>query len=485
MCIAAFVVILSIVAAGDPGARRLLTVVIIGMAAGGLILFRQLRKAASSLIASEARAHYAATHDHLTQLPNKALFVERLRCVAQNRGGGEPDTGYGIVCVGLDRFDEINEALGLEACHSVIGEVATRLRLARRDQDAIAKLGDDVFAVLWPGLTAAEAPAVVARLIEQLSAPYAASDGRAFVTCSIGVGLLAPEIDNPMETLRQAQIALSNAKRRGGAHVSLFEPSMDRALKDRKALEVELRRALADEALTVVYQPQVDAKGAIIGVEALMRWDSPTRGAVPPSLFVPLAEACGLADVLGRFALRRAFLDAKAWPGLKVAVNVSAAQVRSGGLIDTLKSLIAEIGADPRGFELEITEGMLLADEADIYQTLNDVRRMGFSLSLDDFGTGYSSLSYLRHFPVDKLKIDRSFVAHLGKRPESSAIIKAIVDMADALGLNVIAEGVETKDQVLRLTMAGCAQFQGFYFSRPMEAGAIDALLTARARRVA
>ena len=245
------------------------------MAAGGLILFRQLRKAAASLITSEARAHYAATHDHVTQLPNKALFVERLRRAAQDRDAGGPSPAFGVICVGLDRFDEINEALGLEACHEVIVEVATRLRLTRRDQDAIAKLGDDVFALLWPGLTAAEAPAIAARLVEQLSEPYAASDGQAFITCSVGVGLLAP--DSPMDALRQAQIALSNARKHGGADVSLFEPSMDRALKDRKALEVELRRALADEALTMVYQPQVDAKGAIIGVEALMRWDSPAR----------------------------------------------------------------------------------------------------------------------------------------------------------------------------------------------------------------
>jgi EAL domain-containing protein (putative c-di-GMP-specific phosphodiesterase class I) len=197
-------------------------------------------------------------------------------------------------------------------------------------------------------------------------------------------------------------------------------------------------------------------------------------------VFVPLSERCGLSEPLGRFAIRQAFADAKQWAGMKVAINVSAAQVRSGGLVATLQELLAETGSNPRNFELEITEGVLLADEAQTHETLNAVRRLGFSIALDDFGTGYSSLSYLRRFPVDKIKIDQSFVAHLGKRPESSAIIKAILDLAEALELKVIAEGVETKAQADRLVELGCTLYQGYLYSRPVAAGEIADLLSGR-----
>ena len=224
----------------------------------------------------------------------------------------------------------------------------------------------------------------------------------------------------------------------------------------------------------MVYQPQVNAKGVMCGVEALMRWTHESRGHVSPATFIPMAESCGMSDDLGRFALRQAFLDAQRWAGLKVAVNVSAAQVRSGRIIPTLKELLIETGANPRNFELEITEGVLLADEAQTHETLMTIRRLGFALALDDFGTGYSSLSYLRRFPIDKIKIDKSFVAHLGMRPESDAIVKAIVDLADALDLKVIAEGVETRAQVDRLAAAGCTQIQGYFYSRPVEAEEID-----------
>ena len=279
------------------------------------------------------------------------------------------------------------------------------------------------------------------------------------ITCSIGIGVLTPELEDPIEAFRQAQLALSDARKLGGARHSVFDPSMDQALRNRKSLEVELRRALGENALTMVYQPQVNAKGVLVGVEGLMRWNNEQHGIIPPSVFGAFVGELRAPkrSRLGRFSDSiRAFTDAKQWAGMKVAINVSAAQVRSGGLVATLQELLAESGSNPRNFELEITEGVLLADEAQTHETLNAVRRLGFSIALDDFGTGYSSLSYLRRFPVDKIKIDQSFVAHLGKRPESSAIIKAILDLAEALELKVIAEGVETKAQVDRLIELGC-----------------------------
>jgi len=260
---------------------------------------------------------------------------------------------------------------------------------------------------------------------------------------------------------------------------------MDFALKHRKLLEVDLRRALAEGELSMVYQPQVDTKGALIGVEALMRWQSPERGPVSPAAFVPLAESCGLSDAVGRFAMRQALVDSRKWPGLKVAVNVSAAQVRAGGLVGMLKEALADSGVSPKNIELEITEGLLLSDGEETFDVLNACRRLGFSLVLDDFGTGYSSLSYLRRFPIDKIKIDRSFVSHLGMRPESSAIVKAIVDLAQALELKVLAEGVETRAQVDRLIQIGCPHFQGYYYSPPVPADVVDEMLSGKARLAA
>jgi len=484
-CMVAFIGILCYVAAGDPRSRQLLTIVVTGLSAGGLILVRQLRKAANGLITSEARAQYAATHDPLTQLPNKTLLVDRLRLVAQRGAAGESGLPFGILCIGLDRHDEVNDVLGPDAADQVIVEIAARLGAVCKERDILARLADDVFALALFGATAATAEVVAGTIIGLLSAPYQASSGQAVITCSIGMRIPAREMADPVEQLRQAQIALSSARKRGGASFGVFDASMDQALKSRKALEVDLRRALAERALTMVYQPQVNSKGAMVGVEALMRWTTAERGVVPASTFVPLAESCGLSGALGRFALHQAFLDAKYWPGLKVAINVSGAQIRGGDLLPTLTALVAETGVNPQDFELEITEGVLLADEPDTYDTLHAVRKLGFSLSLDDFGTGYSSLSYLRRFPVDKIKIDRSFVLHLGKRPESTAIIQAIVDMAGALGLRVLAEGVETSDQVHRLIQTGCTHFQGYHFSEPVEARIIGDLLAGRSKLAA
>jgi diguanylate cyclase (GGDEF)-like protein len=480
-CMIAFVAILCFIAAAEPDTRDLLAFVIVGLGAGGLILFRQLRKAASSLMASEARAHYAATHDPLTQLPNKTLLIERLRTDHGGvEGPGELDRPS-VLCIGLDRFDEISEVLGPEASDDLIVEVAARLAASGQGDSALARVADDVFAVVWTGRDRAEIRADGEALLSRLGQPYQAAGGHVVVTCSIGLSAAAQAHANPAEPMRQAQMALSSARKRGGGRLGEFDASMDHALRSRNALEVELRHALAGGQMAMVYQPQVNAKGALVGVEALMRWTSDCRGAVPPSVFVPLAESCGLSESLDCFALRQAISDSRNWPGLKVAINISAAHIRSGGLVDAVKTVLAETGANPQDLELEITEGVLLADEAETYETLNAVRKLGLALSLDDFGTGYSSLSYLRRFPVDKIKIDRSFVSHLGKRPESSAIVQAIVDMADALGLKVIAEGVETADQVDRLTKAGCGHFQGFYYSKPVDAPMIAELIAGRA----
>jgi diguanylate cyclase (GGDEF)-like protein len=483
-CMIAFVAILCFVASQDPGAGSLLAVVIAGLTIGGLILFNQLRKAANSLLASEARAHYAATHDALTQLPNKTLLSDRLSALAKDAEADGASTALSLLCLGIDRFDEVSEVLGPDATDQLILEIAARLAALCKGDEVLARVGDDMFGVLLTGADASRARTVGETALQLLSQRYDSVGGRAVITCSVGV-CAAASASGPLEPLRQAQMALSSARRRGGGKLGAFDASMDHALRSRNALEVELRQALAENALSMVYQPQVNAKGAMVGVEALMRWTSASSGAIPASVFVPLAESCGLSDVLGLFALRQAIADSRAWPGVKVAVNVSAAQVRSGELVGALRGLLAETGANPQDLELEITEGVLLADEAETYETLHAVRRLGIALSLDDFGTGYSSLSYLRRFPVDKIKIDRSFIAHLGKRPESSAIVQAIVDMAEALGLRVLAEGVENAEQVQRLIRVGCDHFQGYYYSEPVAADTIAAIASGRAKLAA
>jgi diguanylate cyclase (GGDEF)-like protein len=478
----AFVVILWFVAARDPGARPLLGVVITGLGAAGLIVLRQQRKAARSLTASQARAEYAATHDPKTQLPNKALFLRRLEEAGQAIGAAaDHDTAYGLLCIGLDRFEALTELLGFAAADDLAAEFAARLIPLCQGGDTVARLGDDRFGLLWPSASRGAAEAMAGRVLKLLSTPCEAAAGLAHVTCSVGVAFLTRDLERPAEALRRAQMALSAARKLGGGEFTLFDPAIDRAVQRRNGLEVDLRLALARNEMTMVYQPQVDAKGAVHGLEALMRWTHAERGVISPEVFVPLAESCGLSDTLGRFALAQAFEDSRRWSDIRVAVNVSAQQVRSGKLVGALKDLLAGAGASARNIELEITEGVLLADEPQTHETLSALRRMGFSLALDDFGTGYSSLSYLRRFPIDKIKIDRSFVAHLGKRPESTAIIAAIVDLAEALELKVLAEGVETRDQVDRLLAIGCVNFQGFFYSPAVTAEAVGEMITGRA----
>jgi diguanylate cyclase (GGDEF)-like protein len=480
--IACFIVILFVVAGSFPGARAPLSLVIIGLGAGALILLRQLRKAANTRAMAEARANYAATHDALTRLPNKPLFLDRLAGVMA--GASEAGAGaISVFCIGIDRFEEVSEVLGAEATDQVAIELAARLSTAFGDRRTVARLADDTFGLIYQGAGAAEA--LGGKIVKLLSAPYEASGDVALITCSVGVNVLPPGPPPPSEAYRQAKLALTDARKLGGGHARVFQPSMDHALRRRKALEVDLRRALAEGEMMMVYQPQVSGKGAMVGVEALMRWPVKEGEGVSPSVFVPLAESCGLSEALGRFALRQAFLDARGWNGLKVAINISAAQVRSGALVPTLQELLAETGANPKNFELEITEGLLLADEPQTHRALSAIRKLGFSIALDDFGTGYSSLSYLRHFPIDKIKIDQSFVSHLGARPESSAIIKAILDLSEALELRVIAEGVETRAQADRLAALGCRLYQGYFYSKPVSALVIQEMLTERTKLAA
>jgi diguanylate cyclase (GGDEF)-like protein len=390
-----------------------------------------------------------------------------------------------VHCIDLDRFKEINDTFGHHAGDELIRLAGARLAAQCRSPDTVARLSGDEFAIIQTRATAGAAAALAARLTEVMRLPIDLEAGRVFIGCSVGVALISDGHIDPAEALRQADLALYRAKDTARGQFCFFEIEMDAAVKARRSLEADLRTALAQGSLRMAYQPQVNTADGMVGVEALARWDHPVLGEVPPSVFVPVAEECGLILELGLFTLRQAFADSKRWRGLTVAVNVSAKQLRMHDFAAQVLELVEEYGVDPSQFELEITEGILLGDDAETRDMLDRLRNAGFALVLDDFGTGYSSLSYLQHYPISKIKIDRSFIANLGGEAEGEAVIGAIVKLARALRLSVIAEGVETADQVARLAATDCVDMQGYLFGRPVAAEEIDALCAVGARHAA
>lgn len=443
-----------------------------------LALLRRSSQMTEGLIASEARATHLAYYDALTGHPNRVLFFDRLgQALRQLRRN---EAALAVHCIDLDRFKEINDTFGHQVGDELIFEAAKRMANICRSSETFARLSGDEFAIVQPNATAGGAARLAARLCEAMSEPFDLGSGRVYAGCSIGITLVSDSEMDAGEALRQSDLALYRAKQTAKGQFSFFEGDMDAAARVRRDLETDLREALANEELYLAYQPQVSGKGVITGVEALIRWDHPERGLIAPSFFIPIAEQCGLIVPLGLFALRRAFEDSMRWKGLKIAINVSAAQIRMKDFIDEVRNLIDRHRVDPRNFELEITEGILLGDDPETQERLAELRAMGFSLALDDFGTGYSSLSYLQRYPIDKIKIDRSFIANLGIENEADALVGAIVKLARALKLSVIAEGVETEDQLAHLSALGCSDVQGYLFSKLVRADEIDTLFKAQ-----
>ena len=470
-----------------PGQRLLrkavlpILLVVGGLGAAVIVFARRSRQIAEGLVASEARAKRMALHDALTGLPNRVLFEERLSQAIE--GLSRRRRPMAVLAIDLDRFKAVNDTHGHAAGDELIQITATRLQGLCRADETVARLGGDEFGVVAVDLEASGAAALAERLVRALSAPVELSCGAVFVGGSVGVAVIDPaegHVGAPMapgEAARRADVAMYRAKEQGRGRYCFFEAEMDAALKARRGLEADLRAALGDGGVWVAYQPQVNAAGRVVGVEALARWTHPVKGPISPSAFVPLAEDCGLIDELGRRVMRRAFLDSRRWNGLKVAVNVSALQMKQADFPDQVATLLDETGARAKSIELEITEGALLGDDETTHRAIARLRGMGFSLALDDFGTGYSSLSYLRRYPIDRIKIDRSFIAPLGRDEEAGAVVAAIVRLAKALSLSVIAEGVETHQQRRQLREIGCAHAQGFLFSPPAPADRIDALV--------
>ena len=357
---------------------------------------------------------------------------------------------------------------------------------AARPGDTLARLGGDEFVVLLDGLAAAEeAEALAARLGATLESPFALDGQEAAITTSIGVALAESGRTTPTELLRDADVALYQAKERGKASYAVYDPGMGDSLRERVALETDLRRALERDELELHYQPIVElVTGRIVSVEALARWNHPMRGLMPPDAFIPLAEETGLIGLLGQWVLAEACRQGRTWqeqePAVPVviSVNLSARQFQSPRLVEEVERVLRMTGLMPERLKLELTESAVMADPEAAVATLGQLKGLGVGLAIDDFGTGYSSLAYLRRLPVDSLKVDKRFVAGLGRDNGDTAIVEAVVGLARTLGLGVVAEGVETAAHVAHLRELGCAFGQGYHFGPPQPVAAVESLLT-------
>ncbi|MFP1646301.1 putative bifunctional diguanylate cyclase/phosphodiesterase [Pontitalea aquivivens] len=442
---------------------------------------RQLSTAIIDLRASEAQAQHLAFHDVLTGLPNRALYHERLDQAVQQAVNGHC---CAILALDLDRFKQVNDALGHSAGDMLIQGFASRLDSIARDSDTVARIGGDEFSILLSNVADRnEVETFCEQVLAMVREPFELLGNQVFVGVSIGVAI-APEVGTERgDLIRKADIALYRAKSEGRERYRFFTSSMDETVKLRKELERDLRRALTNNAeLVVHYQPEVDAyTQAVVGLEALVRWKHPKRGLLLPGEFIPVAEETRLISRLSEWVLGEACRAATQWPSLFIAVNLSASQFRSPDLAHKIIGIAERMHCDPRQIELEITENVLLQQDEIARTVLSQLREAGFRIALDDFGTGYSSLAYLREFKFDKIKIDRSFIKNLGQDPEAAAIVTSVVTMGQAMGLTVTAEGVENSDQMVLLSEAGCNELQGFLFSRALPPNEISEVLDGRA----
>jgi diguanylate cyclase (GGDEF)-like protein/PAS domain S-box-containing protein len=418
-------------------------------------------------LAAYAQIHHMAQHDGLTNLPNRAFFNDRLDTAIEDDAANRSITA--ILCLDLDNFKNINDALGHAYGDKLLLALAQRLRKQLREQDTLARLGGDEFAVVLPGLKRLdEAKQAAQRLIDVTGQPFLLDEHSFSVGLSIGIASTNAG-SSAEELLRFGDMALYEAKRNGRNRYEVFRPELEEAARVRRQMETDLRRALHLGQIEMVYQPIIEKDGRrISGYEALMRWNHPLHGQIAPINFIPLAEETGLIHDLGARALNLACQEAITWTGGEsVAVNLSPVQFKSPDLVATVALALSDSGLDPARLELEITESVLLDDSDGNIRTLRALKELGVAISLDDFGTGYSSLSYLRSFPFDKIKIDKSFVQDIGQSREALAIIRAITGLSNSLLINTTAEGVETHEQFLRLQAEGCSHFQGYLFGRP------------------
>lgn len=431
----------------------------------------------------EAAARHAATHDELSGLPNRAALVAALDEATEARPADR--TPVAVVYLDLDGFKEVNDAFGHEAGDRLLKVVAQGFSERSRGH-LLARVGGDEFAVVVTGPGAVKVACDLGwRLISFVSAPLEV-DGR-MITVGTSVGIAVADAADPSaeELLRRADVAMYQAKQQGPNRLFVYDAVVDTVRHERLEIADDLRRALREDALDLVYQPVFDAETRIIvGVEALLRWNRPLFGPLPPSVFVPIAEQSGLIDELGSWTIRRACSDGLAWPSIKVSVNVSPAQFRNPNFDVLVTDVLQATGFPPKRLELEVTESYFIANPDQARRAIDTIRGLGIAVSLDDFGTGYSSIGYLRSFNFDKLKLDRSLIIGLGEDDRVRRLVKATIALAEALNLRVTAEGVETEEEADILRGAGCSEFQGFFFAKPMSAEAITDLLRSSGLKV-
>ncbi len=454
-----------------------------GRPAGRVYSFRDLTRQ----LAADRRIEQLSTTDALTGLPNRTRLSERvLESAAQSRRTGE---GFALMLIDLDRFRQINDSLGHGVGDEVLRTAAQRIQHCLRNSDDIARVGGDQFALLVPGADAANAETLARRVLTAVAQPSHVDGAQFTMTCSIGVAL-CPQHGRTLDDLvRHAEAAMREVKHAGRGNFRLHQPRVEDDLRQHMRLDHAMRQALVSGRFRLNYQPQVDlASGRVVGSEALIRWRDPELGEVSPARFIPVAEETGFIIAIGDWVLSQAMRQASLWnergTPMPIAVNVSALQFQQVNFTDRVASMLAVSGLPPHLLELELTESILVRHADEALHRLQALSRLGLRMSIDDFGTGYSSLAYLKRFPIDKLKIDRSFVRGLPDDESDAGIVRAILQMARALGKLVIAEGVETEPQRAFLQAEGCAQFQGFLFSPPLDSLSFEQrMLSAHNRR--
>jgi diguanylate cyclase (GGDEF)-like protein len=452
-----------------------IAVALAGFALLAAFVLRYMRRTATTIATGESRLRHLAMHDPLCGLPNRIFFGERLEAVIEEVHAGS--TPAAVFYIDLDHFKDVNDTLGHHVGDELIRNVTLRLSHTLRGDDLVARLGGDEFAVISSiGDGHSKMTGLAQRLIAAICAPYVINGHNIVIGASIGIAVIDKNCAGAADIMRYADMALYRAKNEGRNRAVIYDAAMDADLSNRKLLEADLRAAIEHDRLQLLYQPIVNKSGeTLVGVEALCRWTHPTRGEIPPTEFIAIAEHSGLIIALGTWVLRRACLDGKAWPGLTVAVNVSPLQFRRTDFCKLIERMLAETEFDPARLELELTESVLLGNVDTAEAAMIRLKELGVRLALDDFGTGYSSLLYLRRFPFDKLKIDRSFVRSIEKAADAAAIVHAIVSLGRGLGMKVTAEGVETADQQLFLRAAGVHSMQGYRFGRAVPAAEITA----------
>ena len=467
----------------------ILPLVAFGVLATGVLastMLRRLSRTSDELAEREAEARHEAKHDALSGLPNRVHMVEKIDSFLRGRQLETHDNRAVAAYIDIDRFKDINDTLGHQAGDQLIKLVAERLKTCLRRNDFLARFGGDEFVILCAPAGAEASASLADRVADAFATPFIVYGQSIRVTASLGIALAPDNGETADVLMRHADIALYEAKDRGRDCAVLFSDEMAQQVERRRAIELDLRSAIETDMLCLHYQPVIACEsGEIVGLEALLRWRHPVHGEMSPADFIPIAENAGLLPSLGEWVLNHAMKDASRWPDLEVSINLSPVQFRHVDLELALRRLVVEYGVDPGRFVLELTEGVLLETTDHTNSILDLIRSIGFKTALDDFGTGYSSLAYLCNFKFDKIKIDRSFVSRTSRVDISRTIVQSVVSIGRGLGMEIVAEGVETEFEAVTMAKFGCTQLQGYYFSRPLPIDDMVAFLqTFRPKRI-